>query len=146
MATSQHTLTLISGDKGIIFTLDVAFAIFIMIIVLAAAGYYTATADEPSALRQMERTGYDAVTMINYLGLFNTLDNLTIHNATINITPLNYQIKINLTGNFPNSPLVTNNTIDYNGTVISGAIPVTIYNATTRTRYTAVARFYLWPR
>ena len=146
MATSLHTSTFTSGDKGAIFTLDVAFAIFIMIIVLVTAAYYLSIAEEPTTLRQMERTGYDIVAVLNYRGEFHTLDNFTIHNISNNITPPGYRIKINLTGSFPTSPLVTNNTIDYNSTIISGAIPVTVYNASTKTRYTAIARFYLWPR
>ncbi len=141
-----HTLTLSSGDKqGAIFSLDVALAILLMVIVLASAAYYTASAEEAARIKQMQRIGYDVVSVLNYLEYFHTRDNLTVHEKALNVTPDAYNIKLNITGNFPGPSLVTNSTIDYNLTVISGAIPIQIYNKSTQTRYAAVARFYLWP-
>ncbi len=147
METKQSTLIFQCGSKkAAIFSIDAALGVFIAIIILAAASYYSSSTESSLELKQLQRVGYDVVSTLNYYNIYSTLDNMTIHNKTINITPVNYDIKLNITGNFPAGNIKTNSTIDYNTTIVSGEIPVTFLNISTNTRYYASVRFFIWPK
>src|SRR3989344_2974357 len=131
--------------KGAIFSLDAAFAIFIAIVVLSFAAYYSSHAEDPSSLKQLERAGYDVTSMLYQRGVFNTLDNATIHDELMLYIPSNVDMKVNVSGSFPACVVTTNSTVSLNGSVVSGSLPLSIYNSSSGQRYTASVRFWIWP-
>lgn len=148
MEMRQYTSSSSSGlrSKGAVFSIDAALGIFLAVIIIAAASYYSVSAEDALELKQMQRVGYDAVSIMNYLNLYESMDNVTIHDKIANITSGTYRIKLNITGNFPAVAILTNNTINKNSTVVSGAVPITLYNSSIQERYYGIARFYIWPR
>ncbi len=134
------------GSTGAVFSIDVALGIFVAVLLLGYAAYYTSHAEDPSSLKQMERVGYDVVSMLNYRGLYDSLDRNVLSLEVVNETPSGYGLVVGVVGNFPAANITTNATIDWNTTVVTGSIPVSMYNSSLNIHYIGYARFWIWPK
>ena len=139
-------ILLFGGKRGALFTLDAALGVVLIIIVLASASLYNANASHPSTSKQLQRVGYDVVDSLSRSGVLSLLDVATLNASLVNVTPAAYGIRVSMSGSFPGSPLVGNQflPIDYNGSIVSGSVPVTfLYN---NNRFFASVRFDVWPK
>lgn len=132
--------------RGAIFSLDAALAIFVAVLLLGYAAFYTSRAEDPSFIKQMERTGYDLASIMYQQGFFDTLDNSTLDATLAAITPAAYLMKLNLSGTFTGSPITTNNTLERNDTIITGTFPISMYNSSSGLRFYGSVRFWIWAR
>ncbi|HLD15783.1 MAG TPA: hypothetical protein VJB94_04375 [Candidatus Nanoarchaeia archaeon] len=138
---NRQSLTLSSGNKGAIFSIDVAIAFFIVAIVLFTSAYYAGRQNQDYlANLQMYKAGYDVVTVLDYKNILNTTDNITLQSSMYNLTAVNYLMKIRIDDTNGALIIMTNDTAPTESLVLSGERP--IMRDTTQ----AIARFWIWPR
>jgi|SRR3989344_1142364 len=132
------------GVKGAIFSLDAALMIVVGVILLSAAASLVSDVRDPLSTRQLLRAGYDVVSALQEQRVLDSLDNGTLSNATLNITPVSLYVLVNVSGSFGN--IANNLPVNTSGVVVAGSVPVTIYNASTNNHSFGMARFSVWPR
>ena len=88
---------LYSGNKGIMFTLDAIIAVFIMAIVLTAAGFFLLRGlDQDITDLQLEKIGADTIAVMDYQGDFDVIVKETLKNKIRNVLPENYDMTLQL--------------------------------------------------
>src|SRR3989344_745151 len=86
-----------SGNKGIMFTLDAIIAVFIMAIVLTAAGFFLLRGlDQDITDLQLEKIGADTIAAMDYQGDFDVIVKETLENKIRNVLPENYDMTLQL--------------------------------------------------
>lgn len=137
---SQQSLTLLSGNKGAIFSIDVALAFFIVAIILFTSAYYAGRENQDYlANLQMYKAGNDVVTILDYKNVLNTTDNNTLESLMKNLTTVNYNMKIRIEDKTGALIIMTNDTVPTESLVISGERPIM------RDSTQALVRFWIWP-
>ncbi|MDO8556793.1 MAG: hypothetical protein Q7R96_06515 [Nanoarchaeota archaeon] len=129
-------------NRGALFSLDAALAVVLAIIVLAAASLYNASAPQATTTKQLQRVGFDVVTSLDNANILSMLNVVVINNYLVNMS--SYGFKLNMSGSFPGTSLVSNQSVDFNDTVVSAVVPVTFKNG--GNRYFARVRFDVWPK
>ncbi len=137
MKMNQHILGLHYGSKGIIFTLDIALATTIVMVLLIASGYQVSKSDnQATAKLQLSRIGADVTAYLDHQGIFDSLNSEAIQNNLSSILTSNYDMKIRLTGDFPT--IETQNNISTKRFVASGE-RIVVINGNPGT-----ARYWIW--
>jgi len=85
------------GNKGMIFTLDVAVGVIIFVLLLGLSSYYISTSQE---LRDVDfkiiRTGSDVLAYLHHTSVLQTMDIDDIENSRDSILPSPYDLKIKI--------------------------------------------------
>ncbi|MBS3125969.1 hypothetical protein J4453_00810 [Candidatus Woesearchaeota archaeon] len=96
------------GNKGFVFTLDVAIAVFILVGILAISSFYISRTNEESLSRiQMERTGSDILALVDYNGALESLSTDTLRTSLNVLLPANYHARIEISGGSLEGAIVT---------------------------------------
>ncbi len=83
------------GNKGLIFTLDAAVAVIIVLVLLAGASVYISKSGETYLPRlQGTRTANDIITIMDYQNSFSNLDENSISTRIQELLPSNYNMKL----------------------------------------------------
>src|SRR3989344_2985366 len=127
------------NKKGIIFALDSAIAIIIVIIFLITASFYV-NKEKSLPKLQINRIGSDILAMLDNNNILSTLNQNTIEQQLSLLLPQSYEMKIRLTGEFSN--LQTNKTIPANKFVGSGKRIIIIIQQ--NTTYNGIAQYWVW--
>jgi len=126
-------------NKGIIFSLDIALATTVVMILLVASTYQVAKSDEKSLTRlQISRIGNDVTAYLDHQNVLDTLDLTAIESNLTSILTINYDMRIRLEGNF--QTLETTKPIPEDRFVASGERILIINDAP------AVVRYWIWLR
>ena len=129
------------GTKGFVFSLDAFVAVLVFAVVLLISGYYVTVLNQDRVPDlQMIKTGQDILAVLDYKGTLDTLDINQIENEVNNILPVNYHMRILITGNFPASPLIMETTNENPTDSFVGTGKRVFYNG----QSSAVAQFWVW--
>jgi len=129
------------GNKGFIFTLDAAIAVFLVIIISLAANYYAAKGTEPLSRLQMVRTGYDLIAVLDNSGVLVSLDSALIENSLIEILPVNYEMRLEITGTYPDQIVIETSSIPEGKKFVATGKRFFVSGG-----YYETAKFYIWLR
>ena len=129
------------GNKGFVFTLDIAIAAFLVITILAAASYYASKGTDPLPRLQMVRTGYDIIAVLDYNEDLASLDTTTIEDSLMEILPPNYEIRLEITGTAPDSIVIETNEMPEGKKFIATGKRFFVSED-----YYETAKFYIWLR
>nr|MBI4156952.1 hypothetical protein [Candidatus Woesearchaeota archaeon] len=93
----KQSWNLVYGNKGFAFILDVALAILLVILMLAASNIYIFknTKDTSSNL-QLSKTGSDVVTVLDNTKELDTLNKDSIEDSISGLIPENYGYRFNI--------------------------------------------------
>lgn len=127
------------GNKGFIFTLDIAIAVFLVITIFLVANYYAVKGTEPLSRLQMVRTGYDLLAVLDYSDALASLDSTIIENALMEILPVNYEIRLEITGTYPNSIIIETSSISEGRKFVATGKRFFVSGD-----YYETAKFYIW--
>ena len=83
------------NKKAIIFTLDIAVALIVVFTLLLTASFFiTRNAQDPYPTLQLIRTGSDIVRLMEYKGLFDSIDEQQISDYLNDTLPSRFEMKI----------------------------------------------------
>ncbi len=139
MKMKKPQLILSYGNKGFIFTLDIAIATFLVIAFLAAGGYYISKGTEPLPRLQMVRTGYDIIAVLDYSGALDSLDRDIINNELIEMLPPNYEMRLEINGTHPSSIIIETSSIPEGKKFVAAGKRFFVSG-----NYYETAKFYIW--
>lgn len=133
---------MLSGNKGVIFTLDMAFAVIIAVIILSFSTYYIIKSDEGILNKgQINRVGSDITALLDHLGILDSTNQdiirLGIQNNKISF--YHYRLKIECDSG-PN--LESGENLPSNGFIGSGQ-RVFVRNRIT-TIDNCIAKYWVW--
>ena len=127
------------GNRGIIFSLDIALATTVVMILLVASTYQVAKSDEKSLTKlQLSRIGNDITAYLDHQGILDTLDLTAIESNLTSILTVNYDMRIRIEGS--SQTIETTATIPDDRFVASGE-RILIINDNP-----AIARYWIWLR
>jgi len=129
------------GNKGFIFTLDAAIAVFLVMIIFLAANYYATKGTEPLSRLQMVRTGYDLIAVLDNSGVLVSLDSALIENSLIEILPVNYEMRLEITGTYPDQIVIETSNIPEGKKFVATGKRFFVSGD-----YYETAKFYIWLR
>ena len=84
------------GNKGFVLSLDIAMAVFIVILFLIVANQYVNRDDNSLSSLQMIRVGSDIMAVLDYKGVLNSLNSGAIKEGKDALLPVNYGMKIKI--------------------------------------------------
>jgi len=86
MRTEKYGVNASRHRRGYVFSLDATLALFLMVIIVAAAGFFSSQADlDPYGRLQLARIGHDALVVMDSQGVLED-GNATAINQTLNFT------------------------------------------------------------
>lgn len=139
MMEDQLMSGLLYGNKGIIFSLDIALATTVVMILLVASTYQVTKSDEKSLTKlQLSRIGSDVIAYLDHQGVLDTLDLDAIDGNLTSILTVNYNMRIRLEGS--SQTIETTAVIPDDRFVASGERILIINDAP------AIVRYWIWLR
>ncbi len=127
------------GNRGIIFSLDIALATTVVMILLVASTYQVAKSDEKALTKlQLSRIGNDVTAYLDHQGVLDTLDLDAIDGNLTSILTVNYNMRIRLERS--SQTIETTAVIPGDRFVASGERILMINDAP------AIARYWIWLR
>lgn len=131
--------------KAFIFSLEMAFAVFLVTTIMLVASYYsTKQSDDPFIKLQILRTGEDIVAVMDYNNTLATFNAQNIQTQLDQLLPVNYQMKITINGTFTENGgyIETNQTLPTDRFIIAGNRVIVEPDASGF----GVVKYYIWLR
>lgn len=86
--------------KGFVFIIDIAVAMGIVFLILMVSLFYVTRTDTGSiANAQLVKTGYDVITVLDYMNSLQSFDKDTIQADLFQILPVSYHMRLQVKGN-----------------------------------------------
>lgn len=138
-------LEIFTGRKGFVFSLDMAIAVLITILMMTAAGRNMANAEKNSISNsQMAAVGSDIVAMLDYKGILQTMDEKAIESGMNDIMPQNYDMLLKITAD-DGTTVYAGDSVPAIQFVGSGKRFFTIKDETSIERYAYVS-YWIWAK
>lgn len=97
MAHKKSSLNLVSGNKGIIFTLDVIVALFIVLFVMGVSLFFLNRSEESPIIKmQASRIASDITAVLDYSNKLSEVDTNKIKSEINSMIPEGYQIEFKI--------------------------------------------------
>lgn len=147
MIIKMQQLTLLSGNKAFVLTLDAFMAVFLAVLVFAASAVYMSRSDNNFLDLQTEKMGSDIITLLDNSGTLDSLSQSQIQDYTNSIVPDKYGIRINMT--WTDLDLVSENNFEFGDSipeekfVATGKKFFAVTNSTEVKSY-GLIKYYLW--
>jgi len=131
--------------KAFIFSLEMAFAVFLVTTIMLVSGYYsTKQSDDPLIKLQILRTAEDIIAIMDYNNTLTTFNPQAIQTQLEQLSPISYQMKITINGTFTQNGgyIETNQTLPNDRFIIAGNRVVVSQDASGF----GVVKYYIWLR
>ena len=131
--------------KAFIFSLEMAFAVFLVTMILLVASYYASKQTEDPLIRlQILRTAEDIVAVMDYNNTLTTFNAQAIQTHLDLLLPINYQMKLTINGTFAQNGgyIETNQTLPNDRSIIAGNRIIVAPDASSF----GVVKYFIWLR